>query len=76
MKDEKGVEIKWKSVKADTSGCFRGDEFTNGYIYLNYPSTGEQSAVLTITGHDMVFVNGVPREGDVYRYGWMHLPVR
>jgi hypothetical protein len=31
--------------------------------------------VLTLTGHDMVFVNGVPRGGDQYRYGWMHLPV-
>jgi predicted esterase len=75
-KDDKGGEIKWKPVKADTSGRFRGDAFTNGYIYLNYQSPVEQTAVLTITGHDMAFVNGVPRGGDMYRYGWMHLPVR
>ena len=75
-KNEKGEEIRWKPVKSDTSGRFRGESFTNGYIYLTYQSSKEQSVLLNITGHDMVFVNGVPRGGDAYRYGWMHLPVQ
>lgn len=74
-KNEKGEEIKWKTVKTDTSGRFRGDSFSNGYIFLEYNSPKEQSVLLNITGHDMVFVNGVPRGGDAYRYGWMHMPV-
>ncbi|MBE9462410.1 prolyl oligopeptidase family serine peptidase [Dyadobacter subterraneus] len=75
-KNEKGEEVKWKPVKTDTSGRFRGEAFTNGYIYLTYQSSKEQSVLLNITGHDMVYVNGVPRGGDAYRYGWMHLPVQ
>ncbi len=68
--------IKWKPVTADTTHRFRGDSFSNGYIYLTYNSKKEQAALLNVTGNDMVFVNGVPRGGDVYRYGWMNLPVQ
>jgi len=76
FKNEKGAEVKWQKVKADSSHRFRGAAFANGYIYLTYNSAKEQTAVLTMTGHDMAFVNGVPHGGDMYRYGWMHLPVK
>jgi poly(3-hydroxybutyrate) depolymerase len=75
LKNAKGEDIKWRKVQADSTHRFRGDSFSNGYVYLTYESKKEQTAVLTLTGHDMVFVNGVPRGGDQYRYGWMHLPV-
>lgn len=75
LTDAKGAEVKWKKVKADSTHRFRGDSFSNGYVYLTYESKKEQVAVLTVTGQDMIFVNGVPRAGDMYRYGWMHLPV-
>ena len=69
-------ELKWKPVQSDTSHRFRGDSFSNGYVYLTYDSKKEQSAILNVTGNDMVFVNGTPRGGDVYRYGWMNLPLK
>jgi len=75
-KGEKGNEIKWNVIKADTSHRFRGNAFSNGYIYLTYDSKKEQAVLLNVTGNDMVYVNGVPRGGDVYRYGWMNLPVK
>ena len=75
-KDEKGKEIKWNQVKTDTSHRFRGDSFSNGYIYLTYDAKKEQVALLNITGNDMVYVNGAPHGGDVYRYGWMNIPVK
>ncbi len=71
-----GDAVKWKVVKTDTAHRFRGDSFSNGYIYLSYESKKEQVVVLNITGNDMVYVNGAPRGGDVYRYGWMNLPVK
>ncbi|KAA6436853.1 prolyl oligopeptidase family serine peptidase [Dyadobacter flavalbus] len=74
--NEKGTEVKWRKINADSLNRFRGEAFTNGYVYLTYNSAKEQTAVLTMTGHDMAFVNGVPHAGDMYRYGWMHLPVR
>lgn len=75
LTDPKAGEVKWKKVKADSTHRFRGDAFSNGYVYLTYESKKEQAAILTITGQDMIFLNGVPRGGDMYRYGWMHLPV-
>jgi hypothetical protein len=75
LKNSKGEDIKWRKVQADSTHRFRGDSFSNGYVYLTYESKKEQTAILTLTGHDMVYVNGVPRGGDQYRYGWMHLPV-
>ncbi|CAG4998348.1 hypothetical protein DYBT9275_01982 [Dyadobacter sp. CECT 9275] len=75
-KDPKGNDIRWNAVKADTSGRFRGDAFSNGYIYITYDCKKERTALLNVTGNDMVFVNGTPRGGDIYRYGWMNLPVR
>ncbi|MHA4740031.1 carboxylesterase family protein [Dyadobacter sp. MSC1_007] len=75
LKGSKGEDIKWKKVKADSTHRFRGDAFSNGYVYLTYESKKEQAAVLTVTGQDMIYFNGVPRGGDMYRYGWMHLPV-
>lgn len=75
LTDPKAGEVKWKKVQADSTHRFRGDAFSNGYVYLTYESKKEQNAILTITGQDMIFLNGVPRGGDMYRYGWMHLPV-
>ncbi|MCE7068561.1 alpha/beta hydrolase-fold protein [Dyadobacter sp. CY326] len=75
-KTAKGEEVKWRTVKADSTHRLRGDSFSNGYVYLTYQSDKEQTAILTVAGHDMLFFNGVPRGGDMYRYGWMNLPVR
>lgn len=75
LKGPKGEDIKWKKVKADSTHRFRGDAFSNGYVYLTYESKKEQAALLTVTGQDMIYFNGIPRGGDMYRYGWMHLPV-
>ncbi|MCF0051911.1 prolyl oligopeptidase family serine peptidase [Dyadobacter sp. LJ53] len=76
LKNAKGENINWRKVQADTSHRLRGDSFSNGYVYLTYQSDKEQTAILTVTGNDMLFFNGVPRGGDMYRYGWMNLPVR
>ena len=69
-------KLIWKPVKADTAYRFRGESFSNGYIYLTYESKKEQIALLNVQGNDMVFVNGSPHGGDVYRYGWMNIPIK
>lgn len=68
--------IAWKKVLIDSSGSFVGEDLSEGYLYLSYESNAEKEALLNIAGHAMVFVNGVPRGGDIYRSGWMHLPVQ
>jgi hypothetical protein len=71
-----GKQVSWKSIKADTAHRFRGGELANGYLYLTYDSPKAQTAILNVTGNDMVYVNGAPRGGDIYRYGWMDMPVQ
>ena len=68
--------LKWTTVEADTAHRFRDASFSNGYLYFSYESKTEQVALLNVTGNDMVFVNGIPRGGDMYRYGWMELPIQ
>lgn len=67
---------KWQTVTAGEDGAFSGKALTNGYIYVTYNSPKAQTAILNITGHQMVYVNGVPHAGDMYRYGWMFTPVQ
>ncbi len=74
--DEKGKDIQWQSVKADSIGRFRGEPLANGYLYLRYDSDRDQVATLNIAGNSMFYLNGEPRAGDIYRDGWMYTPVR
>ena len=65
----------WTTMKPDSNGTFSGTALGSGYLYLRYISKKNQTAVLVATGHSMVYVNGVPHAGDMYRYGWMNIPV-
>ena len=65
----------WTVVKADSNHMFRSASLGSGYLYLTYNAPKAQSAVLIATGHSMVYVNGAPHAGDMYRYGWMNIPV-
>jgi predicted esterase len=73
--DEQGQPVTWQPVKADTAGRFRGAALSNGYLYLTYEADQERTAVLHVSGHNMLYFNGSPRAGDIYRYGWLLLPV-
>lgn len=65
----------WKKISADSTGNFRGAAMGSGYLYLQYDAPKSKTATLVVTGHAMLYVNGAPHAGDMYRYGWMHIPV-
>lgn len=65
----------WKEVAADSSGEFRGEDLSQGYLYLSYESDAEKTVLLNLAGHNMLFFNGVPHAGDIYKSGWMYIPV-
>jgi hypothetical protein len=65
----------WKALTADSLHRFQSRDMGNGYLYLTYTAKKEQTALLNVTGNDMVYVNGAPHGGDIYRYGWMDIPV-
>lgn len=65
----------WEEVRAE-DGVFRGAPFRGGYFKSIVQSDREQMAFLEASGHSMVYVNGEPRAGDVYGYGYLSLPVK
>ncbi|TWV98045.1 alpha/beta hydrolase [Chitinophaga pinensis] len=74
--DEKGAAQQWETITAGTDGSFTGRRINNGYLYVSYNAPKAQTAILNISGHQMVYVNGTPHAGDMYRYGWMYIPVQ
>src|SRR5690606_29321220 len=73
--DDENRAHRWEQVEVDSTGRFRGEALSSGYLYLEYESPKEQTALLNVMGNSMSFVNGEPRGGDIYRDGWMHVPV-
>lgn len=68
-------ERKWEKAKANADGWFEGRPFSGGYAAFTVNWPREESMLLNATGHGMVYVNGEPRGGDVYGYGYSKLPV-
>jgi dienelactone hydrolase len=71
-----GKIIQWTPIKADSAGLFKGRAIVNGYLYLTYDAPAEQTALLHVSGHNMLFFNGEPHAGDIYRLGWLYVPVK
>ena len=68
--------VRWRSVSADSTGTFRGESVSEGYLYLSYQSNVDTTALMHIRGNSMFFINGVPRFGDPYKSGWLYTPVK
>lgn len=65
----------WEAIEADNKGWFQHRHLRGGYLFLSYESSRKEQLVLHINGHAEVYVNGEPRAGDVYGYGWVEHPV-
>ena len=65
--NNKGEDIKWQVIKADSANRFRSRGFGfggggGGYIYFTYEADKEKTALLNISGNSAVFlmVNYMP----------------
>ncbi len=67
--------IKWEKVQAAANGSIRHPSLAGGYALWKVESDSIQTMVLEAQGHGMVYVNGEPRPGDPYGYGFLTLPV-
>lgn len=74
--DEKGNETKWLKIATNSSGVFKHRNLRGGYLYCEYDCKKPQVLILEANGHNVVYVNGEPRGGDVYSYGWVQHPVK
>ncbi|MCE9559510.1 MAG: S9 family peptidase [Armatimonadetes bacterium] len=66
---------KWTTVVPNKEGNYSGGIFNGGYAQFTIESATEQVKFLEASGHNMVYVNGEPRVGDPYSYGYVSLPV-
>lgn len=69
-----GTQVEWRKVSADDKGWISEDNMA--YLFWTVESDIEQVVILRARGHSGVYVNGEPRGGDPYSYGYLRLPVR
>lgn len=73
--NRKGEELKWTRVTANDEGNFDDEDLRGGYLYFTYDAPREQTVILRANSVSTLWVNGVPRAGDVYGKSWMFVPV-
>ncbi len=66
----------WTKASANPQGEFRGGPTSGGYLFTTVNSATDKVMLLEASGHTMVYVNGVPRTGDPYSYGYVAVPVQ
>lgn len=67
---------KWNDVSVDAGKSFESREFNSGYAYFKVDSKEDKPMFLEAKGHSMVYVNGEPRVGDIYSFGYVSLPIQ
>lgn len=70
-----GQTRQWKAIDANKDGWFQDSALSGGYVSATVDCDKETVMALDATGHSMVYVNGEPRGGDVYAFGYWQLPV-
>lgn len=66
----------WTKISANEDGWFEDARLASSFAGVTVRSAAERIVLLRASGHGMAYVNGVPRAGDVYAYGYTALPVR
>jgi len=67
----------WNAIEANENGRFQDRALRGGYVSVPVESDRRRIMLLEARGgFGNVRVNGVPRAGDTYNTGWIHLPVR
>jgi uncharacterized iron-regulated protein len=66
----------WTTIMPDEDGTYRHAALAGGYAFATVTLDAPAIMLLDAAGHRMVYVNGVPRGGDVYSHGYVKLPVQ
>ncbi|MDE3068890.1 MAG: prolyl oligopeptidase family serine peptidase [Verrucomicrobiota bacterium] len=66
---------EWHTVSTNKDGWIEDPAVRGGYVYAPVILEHDRGAILTAEGDSLVYVNGAPRAGDPYEYGYVHLPV-
>ncbi len=82
-----GTTTGWKTLATGDDGWFRDEMLRGGWVYVRIDLKRSQTLLLEAMGHQMVYVNGLPRVGNRYqtkerfaswepRWDFSQLPVR
>lgn len=66
----------WRPLAANKDGWFEDDALGGGYVYATLNSPARRIALLEAEGASLAYVNGTPRAGDPYGFGYVSLPVQ
>src|SRR6056297_3325918 len=66
---------RWERLSVDKPGVFQSRKLRGGYLCLTYDAPRNENRILEVSGHSELYVNGVPRGGDVYNKRWVLHPV-
>ncbi|MEQ9288369.1 MAG: alpha/beta hydrolase [Cyclobacteriaceae bacterium] len=67
---------KWERIEVGDKNDFNDRNLRSGYLYLEYNSPEESIVLFEASGHTNILINGLPREGDHYDFGWNLIPVK
>ena len=70
-----GEERSWQKATVDGDGWLTGRAMRGGYAYASVEREAAGVMVLEAAGQSVAYVNGIPRVGDPYGYGWGMIPV-
>jgi hypothetical protein len=68
----------WTAMQAGGDGAFTGGDgspLAGGWVRCTYEAEADGVMMLDAQGHGSVFVNGEPRGGDPYSWGFVQVPV-
>lgn len=70
-----GSSREWTPITANADGWFADGAFREGYAYVPVSVPADCVLLLEAAGDSLAYVNGEPRGGDLYQYGYVKLPV-
>ncbi|WP_372775408.1 prolyl oligopeptidase family serine peptidase [Mangrovibacterium sp.] len=70
----RGNVERWAKIES-TEGVFKSPKLNGGYLFVTYNSEKSGIQILEVSGHSEIYVNGIPRGGDVYNKHLMFLPI-
>lgn len=73
--NRRGDVEKWESISVNEKGVFTSRKLRGGYLYVTYTAPVAEIKILEISGHNEVYVNGIPRGGDVYNKHLTYHPI-
>jgi poly(3-hydroxybutyrate) depolymerase len=65
----------WEKISAGADGAFQSPALRSGYVFATVQSPVKRVMLLEARGPSVSYVNGEPRSGDPYSFGYVSLPV-